>query len=338
MNSTEDVRIARMIVHILDSSMQLPVLSEQEHPVDGDISEFIGAHLTRVMKDENLKSGWFKGECSGVRKLCEAVAKSNDEFRDATSEASKMLFDIMQKNASIPSGDLVFCLFNHGDAQYLGILKFNYKHSYIHYVDNSESGRVNSIIRQQTALPNENQKIEECAIICLNDLSIKLIEQKYEINGENTFYFSELFLDCDTQISASQKVKIFNKATDKFTKKYFAEDMAKPAEVKKAVAQCIDRTESIDVEDVAQSLFRNNPVMKREYIEKIQEAGLDERTIPVNENIVKRSFRTQKIKTDSGIEINLPVEFFGDSDKIEFITNPDGTISIVLKNIGRIIG
>ena len=46
--------------------------------------------------------------------------------------------------------------------------------------------------------------------------------------------------------------------------------------------------------------------------------------------------RSQKIKTDTGIEITFPAEYAGNDDFIEFINQPDGTISIAVKNIGKI--
>ena len=40
--------------------------------------------------------------------------------------------------------------------------------------------------------------------------------------------------------------------------------------------------------------------------------------------------------TDTGIEIKIPMEQYNSTDSIEFITNPDGTISVLIKNIGKI--
>ena len=37
------------------------------------------------------------------------------------------------------------------------------------------------------------------------------------------------------------------------------------------------------------------------------------------------------------LDTNIPYEMISNTDKVEFITNPNGTISIVLKNIDSII-
>lgn len=44
-----------------------------------------------------------------------------------------------------------------------------------------------------------------------------------------------------------------------------------------------------------------------------------------------------KNKTDIGIEITFPVDYFKYNDYLEFINNPDGTISIQIKNISKLI-
>jgi len=50
-----------------------------------------------------------------------------------------------------------------------------------------------------------------------------------------------------------------------------------------------------------------------------------------------RTTRNHKIKTDTGIEITFPVDYTHDQRYIDFINNPDGTISIEIKNVGKII-
>lgn len=48
-------------------------------------------------------------------------------------------------------------------------------------------------------------------------------------------------------------------------------------------------------------------------------------------------FEKQYLKTDTGIEINIPMEQYQDIDQVEFITNADGTISVLIKNINKIM-
>ncbi len=332
----ENLLIKKTVVHILDSSLQMPVFSEIESQLDNDIVEFISKHIEKIIDDDSLKSASFIGEENRIRAICKKISTDNEFFLEGTINMADVLFKIMLNNAEIPPADVIFVLFSLNAVMHLGILKLNYKHSYIHNIETTEKGRVNSIIKQKTTLPSTSQKADECALINLEDFSIKVYEKKYNINDEKVYYFSPMFLNCSSQISLNEKIKIFTKATQKFSKTYFDEDPVINAEIKKAVVESIEEKDAIDVEEVAKSVFSENPQLKQEYIEHVEKSGLQEKSIPINEKIVEKNFRKQKIKTDTGIEISLPIEYYGSSDRVEFINNSDGTISILIKNIGKI--
>ncbi|SCL85269.1 nucleoid-associated protein [Sporanaerobacter sp. PP17-6a] len=325
--------IKKIILHILDRNLTIPILSDKEHLLNEDIIDFIEKHIIKILNDSRLRSARFVDDENDVKKLCQSIYDDNENFKRNSSQIATILFDIMIKYESIPAADLIFCLFDLDNILYLSILKFNYRSSYIHHVQIDGNINVNSIIKQKTTLPSVNQKIEECAIINLNNMDIKLLEKKYELNGESVYYFSNLFLKCTSQISSNEKIKLFTKANREFNNKYFKEDYLKYGEVNKAVADSIEKTESIDIERIANNAFKQNSELKEEYIKQIGDIGIKEKTIPVSEKVAKKKFIKQKIKTNTGIEIDLPAQYYGDNSKIEFINNTDGTISILIKNI-----
>lgn len=329
--------IKKIAVHILDSNLQMPVFSEVESQLNDDIIEFVSKHIEKTINDDNLKLATFIEGDNKIKAICEKISIEHEFFLDGTISMANTLFKIMHENVEIPPADVIFVLFSLDNVMHLGILKLNYKHSYIHHVETTEDGILNSIIKQKTTLPSISQRVDECALINLENFSLNLYEKKYSINDEKIFYFSSMFLKCSSQISLNEKVKIFTKATKKFSETYFDEDPVIHAEIKKAVVESIEENEAIDIERVAKSVFTQNPQLKQEYIEHVEKAGLQEKSIPVdNEKIVEKNFRKQKIKTDTGIEISLPIEYYGSNNRVEFINNADGTISILIKNIGKI--
>ena len=60
--------------------------------------------------------------------------------------------------------------------------------------------------------------------------------------------------------------------------------------------------------------------------------GLKDKSLEV-EGLERRLPTFQKILLDDGIEMKIPVEVLNDKDKLEFIVNPDGSVSIMLKNL-----
>ena len=70
---------------------------------------------------------------------------------------------------------------------------------------------------------------------------------------------------------------------------------------------------------------------KREVVEAALPAE-----VSVEPAVAERRGRNHRIRTDTGIEITFPSEYCDNRDYIEFVNNPNGLISIELKNIGKI--
>ena len=334
MNHT--IYIRKAVLHVLDIHSGMPVLSKGELEVSEDLADYLSKHIDKVLEDPNSKTARFTGEENHIQHLCKMLNDNENEFLSITADMANQLFALMQKHVDIPSGDLVCCLAEIDGAMQLGILKLNYKEGFTHWVHNAEEGSINTIIRHQTLLPQEGQKLDECALINLSDFNMVLIEKKVEINGEKEFYLAQHFLRCSCELSNNAKLKILDKVTKNMNKKYYDEDFEKTIQLKKAVSESFEETATIQLDHVADKVFDKNSDMKHEYIEEIAKAGINEKEITIPDRLIEKKFKTHKIKTDTGIEIDFPLEYANDRDKIEFVNNPDGTLSILIKNIGRI--
>lgn len=330
------IKIHNAVLHILDNTGNVFVPSDKELEADLETSEFLSKHIEKLMNDSNIKNAVFS-ECSNnMSEACRHLADNEGDFLPVSVYTAERLFEIMTENVDIAPADLICCLFEYAGQPCYGILKLNYKTGFTHFVQPAEEGNTNTLIRYKTILPSESQKIEECAFINLNDLNIKLIEKAYEIRGEKDYYFSKILLNCTTDLSDSEKLKIIDKAAEKMNKKFYDDDFDRAARLKKAVAESIEETGAIEVSAIVRDVFDNNVEIQNEYIEEIRKAGLKEESIPVPEKLAEKKFKSMKILTDTGIEISLPPSFYNNKDKVEFINNPDGTISILIKNVGTI--
>lgn len=330
------ISIKRAVLHVLDINSGMPAISKGELEISGDMEDYLVRHIGRVLDDPNTKAAVFSSEDNNMRYLCGMLKDSENDFLPITADIADKFFAFMQKNPDIPSADLVCCIAEIDGADWLGILKLNYKAGFTHWVTNSEEGCINTIIRHQTLLPQEGQKLEECVLINLEDKSIKIIEKQYEINGEKEFYLSGHLFRCTCGLSDNAKLKIIDKVTKNMNKKYFDEDFEKAVKLKKAVSESFEESAAISIDHIADKVFETNIDVKREYVEEIAKAGIIEKEIQIPDRIIEKKFRTHRIKTDTGIEIDFPLEYTDNSDRIEFINNPDGTLSILIKNVTKI--
>ena len=329
----EKILINKAIIHILDSENTMPILSDNLLELSDEVKEFIVSHIAKISISDDCKECFFREKPDIIDDI---IGCDGDDFIDSTKSISLKIYDIMRKNVEIPSADTLFVTFKYEGTFHLAILKLNYKESFVHFVDMDNNLTQNKIIRHKTILPSETQKVDEAAIINLNDLTIKLIERPFEINGKRSLYLSSLVFECSAKISPKGKLKIINRTADELNKKYFEDDIEKKVEFKQAMHREITETGKVDINTVADEVFENEEI-KQEFKEKINKYGfLNEKLEFKNKNTTKK-FETQTITTDTGIEINIPIDMYQNRELLEFINNPDGTISIIIKNVTSLL-
>ena len=77
-------------------------------------------------------------------------------------------------------------------------------------------------------------------------------------------------------------------------------------------------------------------MLRESFESEMREEQLPER-VPVERAVVERApVRNHKIRTDTGIEISFPAEMLKNSEYVEFVNEPNGLITLSLKNIGSI--
>lgn len=330
----DDIIIRKVIIHILDSAVGMPVLSDRELECGPQLYDFFRTHIEKVTGSDDIKHCSF---CEDSEILDELKFFSPDTFVSTSQKLAVFLYSIMNSNIEIPSADLAVVLFRCQEQDYLGLLKMNYKSSYTHMTTSDLGENTNSIIMQKALLPNEGQKLSEAAIIDVASMDIELLERKYNINGTRSNYMSELFLKCHAPLSQKARLDIVTKAVDQVNKKYFDEgNVERQMEVKKVLYDAFEEEGSLAVEAVKEKLFSDHEDMKKDFEEKIEKYHMAEAVItPMNKQTIKK-FERQFIKTDTGIEISIPMEQYDNQDVVEFITNPDGSISVLIKNIGHL--
>jgi hypothetical protein len=333
---TDGILIKRAVLHISDANAGLPVLSQRELELTEETYDFVAKVIAKFFEDDRVKTAEFSAASGRMAEICRELTTGLDLIA-GSSEVANLIFAIMQANPTIAPADLICALFSRDDQPYLGIFKLNYRTGYIHYVDSDPDKCVNSLLKQKTVLPSETQRLEEAVTVNLTDLSLRLLEKEYEIDGSKDFYLSKILLRCKQQLSNQQKAKVIAQATQKISKKYCDGNFAPMVQMRKTVAANLEAAEGIALEQVAREVFRDDPPAQREYLEEIHKAGLTGPQLQLPEKLVAKKFASQKIRTDIGVEIHFPSNYFNDRDKLEFINNSDGTISILIKNVGKIL-
>ncbi len=331
----EEIRLRSVILHILDSSTGEPVLSDDFLEMGSELSDFIKEHIAKIFSGDDSKKCEFHKSESEIYKLLNEYDDEN--FIPISKDIASFLYTIMNANPDIPSADLFIARFTSDSLEYLAILKMNYKAMYTHRSIPENDFVRNEVYSFKELLPKEGQRLSEACVIRLNDLNVWLIEKKAEINGKKEDYFSELFLKCRAKLSDKKKLTLVQKAIESVNNQAFDEAFRYEPQMKaKAIInEELDKNGGFVVEELGDRVFEGREDLRTEYQNRLEKYNIvKEDVLPQSESTTKR-FKRQLLLTDTGIEIKIPMEQY-ETGNVEFITNPDGSTSLTIKNIGNI--
>ena len=352
MIAKDDIVIRKAILHILDTVHGECILSNTLLDPGPDLYEFIRNHIYKIVSSDDTKDCEFNPETSPIYSILETWDETEENsFIEASQAIAEKLYIAMGEGLDIPAADLLFVTFQAEGIIYLALLKMNYKESYTHSisVDNPESEQELSdpetqtpaihadIIKSKALLPSNSTRIPEAIIINLSDNHIKLLEKRYEINGEKVYYLSEKFLVCHTNLPPKKKLNILTKVINNISNKYDGADLKTKMDTKSALQKEYVDHKSFDIEEIGNRLFGKSPEKKSEFDEKMEQYDLQYDNFTVtNESTVKK-LEKQVMVTDSGIEISIPMETYNKLANLEIQTDVTGKSTIIIRNIDNLI-
>lgn len=317
----------KTIVHLLDSTLDIPVLSSELMLLDDETEAFVTSHIVKLLENMSLSHGTFTDE-SDYRKL---FYDGDYDFYELSSTLAKQIFAYMQNYSGIPSGDLIVVDFERDEIPFFGFFKINYKEAFTHFVGQSASGPQTTLIKHKTIFPEGSGKIQEAVLINLTTLELLVLDTLKEK------YLKDL-LGFTTSLTVKEKIKVVEHVMNEAIQENFENKIEAMSFAKNNIAKSISASSSIMLDEILEETFGEHEHILEECKQKCESFGLKEKKIelPKAETTYKK-YTSHKLKTNTGIEIKLPTEMLNDPNIIEFINNPDGTMSIMLKNIGELI-
>ena len=326
-----EIIIHQAILHVLDTTLDAPVLSGGGMELTAEKTAYLQNHIEKLLASDEIR------QC---RPLPDSAFRNelehNQDFIDLSCRIAGVLFDYMHAHTTIPGADLAVVDFTRDGAPWLGILKLNYKNGYTHYTETVEGAPVNSIIQQRACLPTQSGKVEEGALVNLTDYSMRLLEKKYDIDGHKEFYLSSVVFQYTQAEPEKKKLQAIQEAAAQAVKDAYEDEPHADAQVAMLIAnQAADNDNQVSVEQVRQQLAEEYPLAAvpfDDYVEKSE--VLEEAAAPVTVTPARiRRMESRSIRTANGIEVKIPTVLLNSDSELEFLHDPDGSVSLLIKNV-----
>ncbi|MCW0953859.1 nucleoid-associated protein [Weissella ceti] len=327
--------IRHAILHIIDKDSGNLIASQDEMSLD---TPTVHDYLAGIIN--KFDQGDFKpGQLTDADYLGQMInAESDVSFVDRSTQLAEKLFAIIAASPDVPAGDLFFVEYAEGQDDFFAILKMNLAPHYTHMVDYRENDLVNQVILNQAILPDPSQRIQEGVVVNLMTGEFQLVEKQYIIDGHRVNYFSEKFLEVDPEESTKDNIKAIKQTVKKVANKFDIPEHEAFSKTQDAILDSMhDNNGDVRTADIADAVFAGNVAAKTAYNEIATDKSLDETFSVPNQQAYEKKYQVQRFKLDSGIEIAIPTELYQDKTKVEFINNPDGSMSLVIKDIESII-
>ncbi|KMT20851.1 nucleoid-associated protein [Clostridium cylindrosporum] len=335
MRNIRNITVNRAIIHIIDNSMEEPILNQRDLYLTDETLDFIGKHIAKASSDEEAKYAKFNGS-NNIENICRSAIYDEDKFIESSNEIAKAFFNLSKSCGLIPSGDLLIVKFESEYGKMLAIMKMIYNKTFIHSIDYENEKMVIDIKTQYIGLPDTMQRLQKCALINFEDDNGELLvvnrPTKQEKDAKNLNTFTDEMLKCTLIDDKRDFTKNFVKSSEKWVRENLKEDAGKAEEVRREIGEALRNEDFIDIKEIATGILGNDE-MAENYIDTLKEEGLKAEKIEIDKEWVDKKLKRKKLKIDKDMEIYINSDAYNDINRFQIKRNGDGTIDIIIRQI-----
>lgn len=327
------VTIEKMTIHIMEPSSDHLILSDLCMTAKEDIADMLQRKVSRLFTSPKKKTGKMK-EKNELLELLMRLKQNELSFEEFSKAFTSHLFALKRKYAQYHSVDMMIMMIMYENQRYIVGLENNHTPAYTHQLHPSADATLITVEPCMT-LSSSMLKKDAAFIVCLSDFEISTIEEKIEIEAQKRCFYNDIVFHLDAPASYQDAIHTMTKVCDSIIDEYQLESVDVKGKMKQAIKEHMEQEQPILPEQIADVVFETQPLAKKRFTQELKDEGI-EQAIAVEHVKQKKADQVQRIKTDKGIELIIPIDYMKTTDYVEIVNEQEGMISIRLKNIHRI--
>ena len=326
--------INQAILHVYDFLSGTVAPSENVLNLEDKwIQGYLNSIVRRCHYDARIQEGSFHSD-STFLKLYEDFEAEGCSFVEYSQKTGEYVSEYL-KSTDGQSYDILFVDYRMDESPYLGMYLLENQKAYTHFSGADSTGNINNTIQYHSCvLPSGSRKISSYALLKTISHEVSFCDDTKWTLGD-VQVMKDLILACDSKRSHKEVMLDVQEVVSEVAEKCDENPTILLSRYKNYVQNALQETDAVSVEDLAVHVFNDSEKLQDTFISTSMEHDLPQQ-LPVSSHTVRSTMKNQKIRTDTGIELTFPTEYFENPDLIEFINHPDGTISIEIKKIGKI--
>ncbi len=336
------ISVNKAILHVCCVTSGEKFMSNTELDLtEPNIPEYVRDLVPKAMDSPAKIKGQFRSN-SGCQGIVKEYALNKTQFAEMSKQIAERIYSGVESSDKQHDTDVLIAeITMNGEAdRYIVVLKLDNKDGFRHALTLSKDGEsVNTSIEYCTSsiLPKSTQTVNEFAIINLKSLEIGYAGKMYKVDGERVDLMRDVVLECEPVTMSSKQADTEIK---KLIKSVSNDAFESTVDFKETLTELVSEqvnepVKTYDLETVASNIFKTYGE-KKQFLDMAKERGLiasDSDKLPLDAYTVKKLNEKVKVVTDNGYEIRFPHQL---RDRIEFMHEDDGSMSIKLKGINEV--
>lgn len=322
------IEIHRCFIGCIDSAKKYVDYNEYIIDPDSEMWAYMQNFFAYNYDNVSAKKSSFT-EDSFLAQILPEDATGFDAFVDVIADE---LHSLLQEAVDLPNGSGLFMWALVEEQPVIGFFKLNFQNKFGCVVDDDGKVEFKTIYR---LLPTHTQKEYDYFFINIYEKKVWMSDTRCHVNGEYMNYMADRILKLELNKSEKEIVQsIENVVMDTIKECYKNEAPNKVFEYRQSVAEEAADYESISPEHVEKTVFADNEAAKEVYRRKLEEIDIPpQKPVEVSKKTQRQLKKKQKIVTENGIEILVPIEYLENREVFEFRQEETGSVSIVIKDV-----
>ncbi len=329
---SNEIEIMRCFLCTLDESLPFPKYNEIKIDEEDALYGYIQKLVASTFGNTAAKIGEFaEGDyLDGI------VTDDPDDLEPFVNVVTETVYDLVKNNAEMHSGTGIFTFCVVEEQPFVGFYKIPFQEQYICDINQEETvaWKLNAHVVPKTA------SLRGCEYFLINilDRYVRISDSVYYIDDCKVNYLAECVLQLRAKKSEKEKVDIIQETTIETIKEHYPQEEVaqKIMDYRTEVADHVEKTGRVSVAKIEEAVFADKPEAAEEYREKLENERIEREPMPVSKKTERQYMKKQKLVTDNGIELLVPVAYLKNANYVEYIQDEEGNITIVLKDIHAI--
>lgn len=318
------MQVVKVIVHSVDNNLDTVVLSKRQINLNQNV-ELDGLIL-------KFTKGILKSSASSIGVLSEDSIFKQEvseefSFMEHSTKIAQEWFDHYEGNTKHTALNLIFALVMDTDTTHFAMFEVNSKPGFLRTSDTEEN-----VIEYNSGIMSDSLAGVKTAFV----LDIITHEMKVRHTLDTQEYLEEM-LSFETIPNTKKNLEILDAMVDYVSEKR-EEDVTKNAiRSKQLILDNSELFEEVEPKRILETVFNDLDSEELDFINETMEEAKMSPLIPSSEVAKLSARKKHRIRTETGIDVVLPLDSLKLEDMLEIKENDDGSIDLLLKNVGAIV-